>query len=189
MSEPVEAPVFSEDTLRIKSEKELEYLLKARYPLVYVVSPEEERVSRVLVRLANARKKKVVFWSSTQGFDEQGGADVKDPLQALNYIHDAKDDGVYVLKDFHDYIGVPDIKRRLRDLAREFRTSLKACIVLSPVQKIPPEMEKELAIVEFDLPSLDEIRTTMKGVLAGLPAGTRAAEWAGEFQQDQGLMR
>ena len=191
MSQPVtsEAPVFSEDTLRLKSEKELEYLLKARYPLVYVVSPEEERVSRVLVRLANARKKKVVFWSSTQGFDEQGGADIKDPLQALNYIHDAKDDGVYVLKDFHDYIGVPDIKRRLRDLAREFRSSLKACLILSPVQKIPPEMEKELAVVEFDLPSLEEIRTTMKGVLAGLPAGSRAAEWAGEFQQDAGLMR
>ena len=190
MTEAAEsAPVFDPADLQVTSEQHLEYLFKARYPLIYLVSPEEERVSRVLVRLANARKKKIVFWSSTQGFDQQGGADVKDPLAALNFIHDAKDDGVYVLKDFHDYVGVPDIKRRLRDLAREARSSFKACVILSPIQKIPPEIEKEFAVVDFDMPSYEEIKTTMLGVLSGLPPQTQAAQWAKTFSGDPVQMR
>jgi len=183
-----EAPTFDETHLKVSSEQELEYLLKARYPLVYVVSPEEERVGKVLIRLANARKKKVVFWSSTAGFDEQGGADVRDPLAALNYVHDAKGDGLYVLRDFHDYMKVPDIKRRLRDLAREFRSSQKCCVLLSPLQTIPPEIEKEFAVVDFDMPGLDEIKVTMKGVLSGLPQTSKAFAWASEFQKEPPLM-
>jgi SpoVK/Ycf46/Vps4 family AAA+-type ATPase len=182
-------PVFDESHLKVSSEKEIEYLLKARYPLIYVVSPEEERVGRIMIRLANARKKKIVFWSSTQGFDEQGGADVRDPLAALNYIFDAKDDGVYVLRDFHEYMRVPDIKRRLRDLSREFRSSLKACILLSPVQNIPPEVEKEFAVVDFDMPGLEEIKVAMRGVLSGLPPTSRPHIWVQEWQHDAILMR
>jgi hypothetical protein len=118
------APVF-ESYQRETKEKTIEYLLRARYPLVYVISPEEERVEQALRRICNDRQKKIVFWSSTEGLDSQGGGDVKDPLQALNHMMESKENAVFVLRDFHEYIGVPDIKRRLRDLAKEFRTSSK----------------------------------------------------------------
>ena len=179
------APVFDQASKKVSSDQEIGFLLKARYPLVYVVSPEEERVERLLVRVANERQRKIVFWSSTQGFSQQGGSDIRDPLQALNHMIESKDSALYVLRDFHDYIHVPDIKRRLRDLAREFRTSYKNCIMLSPLPKIPTELEKEFAVVDFDMPGIPDIFQAMNGVLMAVQPGSKAYDWKVEFQQDE----
>ncbi len=179
-------PIFESAHERETSEKTIEYLLRARYPLIYVISPEEERVEKALVRICNDRQKKIVFWSSTTGLSAQGGGDVKDPLAALNYMMDSKENAVFVLRDFHEYITVPDIKRRLRDLAREFRTSSKNCVLLAPVPKIPLELEKEFAVVDFDLPNVDDIYRVMDGVLAGVRDGSKAFEWKTGFVHDEG---
>lgn len=178
------APIFDSAFVRETKEKTIEYLLRARYPLIYVISPEEERVEQAIRRIGNDRQKKVVFWSSTEGLEIQGGGDVKDPLQALNFMLESKENAVFVLRDFHEYIGVPDVKRRLRDLARDFRTSHKNCVLLSPVQKIPLELEKEFAVVDFDLPVVEDIYRIMDGVLAGVPDGSRASEWKTRFVHD-----
>ena len=76
---------------RLSSEDQLKYLIKARYPLIYVVSPEEERVEKVLTRVANDCKSKAVWWSITKGFSQQGGADVKEPV-AVRYAWAANPD-------------------------------------------------------------------------------------------------
>ena len=178
-------PVFEDAFRKVPSEQEIDYLLKARYPLIYVTSSEEERVERVLIRLANQRQRKVAFWSSTQGFSQQGGSDIRDPLAALNHMIESKESAIYVLRDFHDYIHVPDIKRRLRDLAREFRTSYKNCVVLSPVQKIPPEIEKEFAVVDFDLPGIPDIQKAMTEVLRAVSPESKAYPWKREFEADE----
>ena len=56
-------PVFDSAFVRETKEKTIEYLLRARYPLIYVISPEEERVEQAIRRIGNDRQKKVVFWS------------------------------------------------------------------------------------------------------------------------------
>jgi SpoVK/Ycf46/Vps4 family AAA+-type ATPase len=179
------APVFEDSYKKIPSELEIDFLLKARYPLIYVTSSEEERVERVIIRLANQRQRKVAFWSSTQGFSQQGGSDIRDPLAALNHMIESKESAIYVLRDFHDYIHVPDIKRRLRDLAREFRTSYKNCILLSALQKIPPEIEKEFAVVDFDMPGIPDILNAMTNVLKAVGPESKAYAWKSEFEKDE----
>ncbi len=179
-----QAPVF-DDFKKLASEQEIDFLLKARYPLIYVTSSEEERVERVIIRLANQRQRKVAFWSSTQGFSQQGGSDIRDPLAALNHMIESKESAIYVLRDFHDYIHVPDIKRRLRDLAREFRTSYKNCILISPIQKIPPEIEKEFAVVDFDLPGIPDIQKAMTEVLRAVGPESKAYPWKRDFEADE----
>jgi SpoVK/Ycf46/Vps4 family AAA+-type ATPase len=182
--EPVShAPVF-EEYKKMPSEVEIDFLLKARYPLIYITSSEEERVERVLIRLANQKQRKVAFWSSTQGFSQQGGSDIRDPLAALNHMIESKESAIYVLRDFHDYIHVPDIKRRLRDLSRDFRTSYKNCVLISPIQKIPPEIEKEFAVLDFDLPGIDDIKKAMMDVLRAVGAESKANPWKAEFVKD-----
>ncbi len=135
--EEVEVPTLA--STQLSSEDQIKFLVKARYPLIYVVSPEEERVEKVMVRVANDCKTKVVTWSITQGFSQQGGGDVREPVAALNYMIDAKESAIFVLRDYHEYINNHGVKRRLRDLARDFRSCQKNCILLSPLQKIPPE--------------------------------------------------
>jgi SpoVK/Ycf46/Vps4 family AAA+-type ATPase len=180
-----QAPTF-ETTSRLSSEEQIRYLIKARYPLIYVVSPEEERVEKAITRVANDCRSKPVWWSITKGFSEQGGADVREPVAALTYILEAKDTAIYVLRDLHEFMGKHIVKRLLRDLARELRTSSKSCVILSPIQKIPPEIEKEFAVVDFDLPKIDDIYRIMNRLLdKGVGPESKAYAWKVEFQQNE----
>ena len=79
-------------------DKDLEHLMRARYPLIYILSSEEKRVEESLRRVLQSRerdkgvKTKVYTWSVTEGVrlgaEPQG--DSKDPLKALRFVLEAK---------------------------------------------------------------------------------------------------
>ena len=76
-------------------ESELLTLLKARCPVIYIVSPDEERVERILTRLADELPVRISYWSLTQGFtDRQGDGstvaspDSKEPMGVLRILAD-----------------------------------------------------------------------------------------------------
>lgn len=56
-------------TRRLDPLEELEVLIRARYPIIYVVSWEEERVERYLREIAQKRNKSLFVWTVTQGID------------------------------------------------------------------------------------------------------------------------
>src|SRR5688572_14538749 len=159
----------------IASAKEVEDLVKARYPLVYIVSSEEERVEKTLRELALRRERKLAAWSITKGFvqlaGEHRGGDVKDPLKALDQIAGAEGKGLYVLRDFHAFMEAAPVIRKLRDLAHELKKSQKSVLFLSPVLKVPPELEKEVAVIDWDLPDRAEVDGIIGRLLGELPAG------------------
>lgn len=158
------------------SAREVEDLIKARYPLIYVVSSEEQRVERALRAFALKKERKLVAWSITRGMvalagDHRGG-DVKDPIKALDHIASAEGKGLFILRDFHAYVDNPQVVRKLRDLAHDLpRKSQKNVIVLSPVLKVPPELEKEISVIDWDLPDRAEIDAIIERMLQELPAG------------------
>ena len=162
---------IAEDTSR----EELEYLIRARYGLIYVVSPEEERVEDAVRAIGAARERKVVAWSITQGFESLDGgssfSDIRDPLRALDFIANFEDDVICVLRDYHPFLKDPSIVRRLRDLHRLFKDSDYAqhIILLSSVLQAPVELEKELAVVDFDLPERDELEEIVWKVAQSVP--------------------
>src|SRR4051812_23070542 len=47
--------------------EDLETLIRARYPIIYIVSPEETRVQTLLSRVAEKRQKNLFEWSCTTG--------------------------------------------------------------------------------------------------------------------------
>ena len=49
------------------SAQEIEDLIRARYVLLYVVSPEEDRVAKAIAEIGDRRKRKVIAWSCTEG--------------------------------------------------------------------------------------------------------------------------
>src|SRR5262249_12899769 len=93
----------------ITSVIETEDLIKARYPLLYVVSSEEQRVEDSLKEMALRRELKLAAWSITKGFVKLHGmikgGDVKDPIKALDFIAAGEGKGIYVLRDFHAFVG------------------------------------------------------------------------------------
>ena len=50
-----------------RKQSELEVLIRARYPLVYVVTWEEQRLLKQVLKIAARLNKKVFEWSITMG--------------------------------------------------------------------------------------------------------------------------
>jgi hypothetical protein len=128
-----------------KIDNQIETLIRARYPIIYVVSWEEKRVEDALRAIANSRGKKIYTWSITQGMGinpQMRDDSTRDPLAALDFVMDSRDQAIFVFKDFHSYISENAVVRRLRDLTAALKTSYKTLIMLSPVLKLPPELEK-----------------------------------------------
>ena len=169
---------MSEKRPKADSRTEVSDLIRARYPLIYVVSHEEARVEESLRKLSVEREMRLEVWSVTEGFRVLAGGtgtrDVKDPLKALEHVLRGEGRALYVLRDFHPFFKEPAIVRRLRDLASELRKTKKSVLLLSPVQKVPPELEKSLAaMVYWDLPQRGEIDEIARNLLTQAPEDTQ----------------
>ncbi|HWM85412.1 MAG TPA: AAA family ATPase [Kofleriaceae bacterium] len=167
------------ETERRDSCSEVADLVRARYPLIYLVSHEEARVEESLRRLCIEREMRLEVWSVTEGFRVVAGGtgvrDVKDPLKALEHVNRGEGRGLYVLRDFHPFLKEPSIVRRLRDLAHELRKTKKSLLLLSPVQKVPPELEKSIAaMVYWELPRRQEIEGIARRLVPQAPEETQA---------------
>ena len=128
-----------------KVDQELETLIRARYPIIYIVSWEEKRVEDALRAITTARGKRMFVWTVTQGMvvsptatDER----TRQPMAALDFIMTSNDPAVFVLKDFHNFIDNDELTRRLRDLTYALKTSYKTLVILSPVLKLPGELDR-----------------------------------------------
>lgn len=160
------------------SKSELEDLVKARYSLIWITSAEEQRVEEQLRKLCVEREMRLEVWSITEGFktiaNGQGTRDVKDPMKAIDHVVRSEGRALFVLRDFHPFLKEPAVVRRLRDAATELRKTKKSLLVLSPVTKIPPELEKSIsAILDWELPNRTEIEQAARKVLPNLPAATQ----------------
>ena len=168
--------MLHEGETRISSRAEVGDLIRARYPLIYVVSHEESRVEESLRKLCIEREMRLEVWSVTEGFrvvaNGSGSREVKDPMKALEHVHrgEAGQKALYVLRDFHPFLKEPSLVRKLRDLATELRRTRKSLILLSPVQKIPPELEKSIAaVVDWELPTRQDIEAIARSLIPQAP--------------------
>ncbi|MDQ4031506.1 MAG: AAA family ATPase [Actinomycetota bacterium] len=164
----------------------LDQMFKARFPLLYVESFEEQRVVAEVSAVAAAMRtpRPVWTWSTTGGLRPPDGTPergTQDPSAALDAALRRTDPAVYVFRDLHSTLGDghrpadAGVVRRLRDVANAFKsgTTARALILLSPVLRIPPELEKEITLLDFPLPGEDEIRYLLDGMITTNSAGGR----------------
>ncbi|GIF75082.1 AAA family ATPase [Asanoa siamensis] len=166
----------------------LAQLLKARFPIVSIESHEELRVLFEVRAVAGdadlVRKPRPVWtWSLTDGLRRDDGeeqARTTDPADALDALLRVGQPLVAVFRDLHPVLGGPGhpgdpaVIRRLRDVATAFRSESepRTLVLVSPVSRVPVELEKDVTVADFPLPSEQEIRGVLDGMLranAGSP--------------------
>ena len=156
--------------------QELETLIRARYPILYVVSAEEARVQQLVVSIAQRRQKKVFEWSFSTGIVPAGtsiqsqkhrNAPTKDPLIALDQVIDQVDPALFVFKDFHPFLTKNNfaVIRKLKEIALQLKNSFKTIILVSPVLEIPAELEKEMTMLNFPLPTRDDMAALLDKII------------------------
>lgn len=160
----------------------LDTLVRARYPFVYLVSHEEQRVDAILGELARRHSKQLVEWSATRGLRRTGGARatyqieaVTKPVETLQAIGKLTDPSLVVLKDFHPCLDDHLVVRALRELAAELENSYSTVILLSPILKIPVELEKDISVLDVPLPDFEELLDLLRGIANVLKQQGRAS--------------
>ncbi len=139
--------------------EEIKRALYARYPFIYVITWEEKRVERLLENLAQSLfKEKPYCWTSTDGFVRNGERleNTENLLSALDVVKKAER-GLYLLKDPHPFFADPVIVRKFRDVYFSIKGKPVRLVVLSSVFKLPEELKRHFAIVDFELPSLENL--------------------------------
>lgn len=143
---------------------DISIMVRARYPIIYVVSWEEKRVEAALLEIARQRQKSIFGWTITQGMVNLDSAPnytshdaTMDPIAALDYIQRYQKSALFVLKDFHPFMNDTRVIRKLRDLTILLKTSYKSIVLLAPILKIPDELEKDISVLDYPLPSLEEL--------------------------------
>lgn len=149
--------------------EEIALYVKSRYPILYLITSEENRAERLLAGAGTQTKKDCFFWSATEGFyntDKFGKA--KTPMEALNTILSYTEPALFALKDFHPYMEDPLVVRRLRDIIANLKKSYKTLFLVSPVLVLPPGLEKGITPVDIPLPSSGELKETLLHLLKPL---------------------
>jgi SpoVK/Ycf46/Vps4 family AAA+-type ATPase len=142
--------------------RELELLIKSRYPIIYLETWEEERAEELISLVAKNLGKPLFLWTATKGLFRWGAQNAiyntTQPLQVLTHIASTDLMAIYLLKDFHQYLEDPVVIRKLKDIASVFEKKDGCIILSSSVVKIPAELRKIAVHFELKLPSSEEIR-------------------------------
>lgn len=157
-------------------------LVNAGFPYIYIPSYEEERIINTIESVIQSKNllktdRKLFLWAQTDGLVCNGAKtrDSADPLHAIESVANAKDDAIYLFKDFHVYFGGdrnsrPDyaVIRKLRDIIPTLKSSRKTIVFVSSKLVIPCDMEKEISILDFALPNTEEIQALLEDLIGGL---------------------
>lgn len=148
---------------------EVDAYVRAKYPFIWIRSPEEREVLANLAQLAKSSKRGLRLWSIVSGFtalDGSAAQPVNDPQAAMMQIPEDSGRSFYIMRDFHPFVdpmnpaNVPIIRtiRECRRLLNAKTTDeMKTVIFLSPVVKLPPELENEIVLLDWPMPNRERL--------------------------------
>ena len=167
-----------------KTEQHLTNLFKARFSFVYIPTWEEIRIVDLITKIANnvktiKTKRDVFIWSSTEGLKKNlkdGQESVNngnEPIDALNFIDNYNNPAILILKDIHPLLGLNNrnadynLIRKIRDVAGSLKNAdvSKNVVIIAPSLVLPLELQKDITVVDFDLPTLDEIKSLLNEMI------------------------
>ena len=168
-----------------KTEQHLTNLFKARFSFVYIPTWEEIRIVELITKIANnvqtiKTKRDVFIWSSTEGLKKnlpEGQEKVNnasEPIEALNFIDRYNSPAILILKDVHTLLGANNrtadynFIRKIRDVACSLKNAecSKNVVIIAPTLILPMELQKDITVVDFDLPTLDEIKSLLNEMIS-----------------------
>ena len=106
----------------MKFNEELSLLLKARYPIIYISSIEEDRVEYIIRKdIKSTLNRSIYTWDFVDGYTNNPNNKnfaQRNPLQALEFIEKLSSEtpALFILKDFNKFLTDVSIARKLKNL-------------------------------------------------------------------------
>lgn len=172
--------------------RELFHMLTARYKIIYIRSAEEDRVIDALKHVSLYDGIELYRWDCSRGLldahTEQQVSSVdsevhESPIACMSHIIDvSKSDHekmmekkvgprgrIFVLLDMHGFLegNMFVLERKLKEFARI--SSVSSVVIISPIFVCPPSLNKEFTLVDFPLPSKEEIKSSLDKIVKEIP--------------------
>ena len=158
----------------MKFNNELTLLLKARYPVIFINTIEEDRVEYVIRKHIKANLNRSIYsWDFVDGYTNNPnneGFAKRNPLQALELIErlTSETPAVFLLKDFNRFLSDISISRKLKNISRILKLQPKTIIILGSELNIPSELQDLITIIQFELPLENEINQELSRLITSL---------------------
>jgi len=167
-----------------KAAADISALLRARNPLLWIITREEARVERLLMEAAQTAQYDARFWDCSSGISDyagnpkEEGRNAVDPGAVIAAIRDSKQRAVWILRDLTPWLRDASIARGLRTLARTLplspRDQARAVILLTPSSEVPAELAGHAVVIDFPLPDRAEISALLDTAIGALPDDIKA---------------
>ncbi len=161
--------------------QEIAELWSAGTPIVYLVTPEEERAIAFCEAAARSFDARAAVWSAHRGLAEVAPA-AKDPAAFLDAFVKLPGPAIAIALDFHLALRDPLVARKVRDLLPRLAGEGRCLAVVAPRLEVPEGLQGEVAVVRLPLPDDAELAALLDAVQAGLAHPKKPAPVAPEVR-------
>ena len=177
----------------MKFTDELTLLLKARYPVIFINTIEEDRVEYVIRKyIKTSLNRSTYSWDFVDGYTNNPnneGFAKRNPLQALELVERLTPEtpAIFLLKDFNRFLTDISISRKLKNLGRILKLQPKTILIIGSDFNIPKELQDLITIVQFQLPVETEISQELTRLIDSLNIKVNSQLFENLTQACQGL--
>ena len=149
-------------------------LLKARYPIIYISTYEEERVEYMIRYCIKKYVSRTYYsWDFVDGYQgnpNDVGFATKNPLEALELVDKLTSEtaSIFILKDYDNFLKDLSIIRKLKNLSKALKTQPKNIVIVSSEVSIPDTLREHITLIEFPLPSYNDILEELNRLMTSL---------------------
>ena len=142
---------------------------KASFPAIAIQTTEEQRAVSEVWSAAQACKRKLVTWSATEGMRELSGDSYQEIPDTEDLVAACKQrikDAILIFRDVQTwpFDRDPILSRAMRELMQWAPTEGSGVVLIGPEIKPHPTMEKLIVVLDYTLPSPDDLRRVADGV-------------------------
>lgn len=169
-----------------KSFNDLKSMISAKYPLIFLASPEYGRIVQKVRKIAFRKGYEFHSWDLVDGLKSHIKKDgttamdrtekhpsydeTKAPTGFMNFLlkgnfEDEEKKEMFILEDAHRYFNDEEFIVQLRKISEYFKRLNKHVLLLSPFFKLPIELEKYVTIINMPLPDKDDLNIRLRSVL------------------------
>lgn len=164
-------------------EKTFRTLLKARTSVIWVTTGEERRAERAIAAAAVHEAYDVRFWDCATGCKGLEGEKIdcstdipaQNPHAVFEGIRKREKRILWIMRDLPDLLaGDVVATRALKSIARDLQEEMDASkfqtvVILCPTEDVPLTLRGSVTVMDWPLPSREEISTIIDQVIAAAP--------------------
>jgi len=159
--------------------KEFKYYLKAGYPCLWVQTHEEGRAISQLSQEAEGYS--IYSWDIVDGLRDHATGQARlmpDPIKPLQAVLGLPESSILFLLDFHKFISSVEVFRTVKNLIPALKATDRHLVIVSPILSIPIELEKDITVLNFQLPTVQELLETATRIVTENELGVAVDEHA-----------